>query len=46
MGIATFAGDFTADNALSECGNKNLLIARMRGTTHTGVLCVRFFFNH
>lgn len=43
MGIATFAGDFTADNALSECGNKNLINELRRGITHTGVLWFRCF---
>jgi len=45
MGIATFAGDFTADNALSECGNKNLQNALRRGDTHTGVLWLSAFLS-
>ena len=45
MGIATFAGYFTLNNALSECGNKNLLNALMCGSTHTGVLGVSGFIS-
>ena len=42
MGIATFAGNFDANNRCTYCGYKNLLNALRRGNTHTGVLGVDF----
>ena len=45
MGIATFAGIFAANNRYTYCGNKNLLNALRRGSTHTGVLWLSAFLS-